>query len=119
MSRSRTVPALNRTIVLHEGGKLVKFPFKDPDEIDDYKLDWTSRLAPESDTVATSDWTIVTDMTGDANELVIVVKTNTDSSTTVWLADGTIGNTYILLNHITTTGGRTLEQSVAIKIKAR
>ena len=134
LNRTLIVPALNRTLVvpvalddfeMHEegftaqGGKIVKFPFKDPDELDDYKLDWTARLAPDSDDISTSAWSIVTDMTGDPSPLAIETESFTLSSTTVWLSGGTIGNTYQLLNHVVTTGGRVLEQTVQLKVKSR
>jgi len=98
---------------------MLKFPFKDPDEVDDYKLDWTSRLAQDADTIFDSAWSIVTDMTGDPSPLLILTNSHDTTTATVWLADGTIGNTYQLLNHVHTTGDRQLEQSVNIKIKAR
>src|SRR5690554_4842069 len=61
-----------RTITSHEDqSKMTKFDPKDPDERDDFKLDWTPRLAPLGDTIETSTWQIVTDMTGDPSPLNI------------------------------------------------
>jgi hypothetical protein len=114
------VAAATRTFECHEGKKMIKFPYKDPDEVDDYKLDWTARLAPLSDEIATSDWSIVTDMGGEATPLAIedgTIKTLT--STTVWLSAGVLTNSYQLLNRITTTGGRTLDQTCTLVIKTR
>ena len=91
------------------------FPDKDPDEVLDYQIDWTSAL-DEGDTIATSAWSIVT-----APDAVLEIdsETNAATTTTVWLSGGTLGVRYGLLNRITTVGGRTMDQSVYIKIRAR
>lgn len=87
---------------------------KDPDEVLDYKIDWTDRMA-SNDTIATSTWTI-TETDG-----VLVKGTNsfTDTTTTVWLSAGTDGQTYELNNRITTSLLRTMDQTVRIRIKSR
>ena len=115
------VEELQTELFVHEDARMIKFPYKDPDEKQDYKLHWTNRLTPLADTVATSTWSIVTDMTGDVAPLEIVTSDiyNVNLSTRVWLRAGTIGNTYQLLNHIVTVGGRILEQTCSIKIKTR
>jgi hypothetical protein len=84
---------------------------KDPDDIKDYVLDWTPRLA--GDYLETSEWTIVT---GDT--LVIDSDTHTESACTVWFSGGIDGDAYIL-NRVTTTGGRTYDQTMKLKIKTK
>ena len=90
------------------------FPYKDPNEVLDYILDWTSRI--EGDTIQTSSWSIVT-----GSGLVINSDNvdNTFKKTVVWLSAGTEGITYLLLNRITTAGGRTMDQSVKLKVKSK
>ena len=91
---------------------MLYWPEHDPDEVLDYSVDWTGRI--EADPIATSDWTISPDgsLTEDSSAFVGAVAT-------VWLSGGVAGATYVLLNHITTEGGRTLDQSVTIKVVTR
>ena len=88
----------------------LKWPPKDPDEVLDYELDWTDRLA--GDTISTSSWTVPTGITKASD-------TKTTTVTTVWLSGGTIGTKYELTNRIVTAGGRTMDQSVDISIKVK
>jgi hypothetical protein len=83
------------------------WPDKDPDEVLDYEIDWTSRLG--SDTIATSTWTVPTGLTSASNS-------STTTTATIWLSGGTTGTTYRVLNEITTAGGRTMDQTVTLKI---
>lgn len=90
------------------------WPNKDPEETLDYELDWSDRLA-EGDTIATSAWEI----TAGGDALVIDSDSNTDTTTTVWLSAGTLNKNYELTNTITTPGGRTHEQTVILKVRAK
>ena len=93
----------------------LSWPFKDPNEVLDYAIDWTARLVG-GDTITDSEWSIVdTDptLTIDAEEL------DPAGMTTVWLAGGTVGTTYHVLNRITTLGGRTMDQTVRLKVKEK
>lgn len=87
------------------------FSSKDPDEVLDYVVNWAARLATD-DTIATSTWTVPAGITKDSSS-------NTDTTTKVWLSGGTLGTTYTLLNRVTTVDGRTMDQSVKIKIAAK
>lgn len=89
------------------------WPPKDPDEVLDYSIDWTDRLT--SETIESSDWTI----TGDDDELTFGGGSISGARTTVWLSGGTVGKTYYVLNRITTSGTRTMDQTVRLKIKAK
>lgn len=85
---------------------------KDPDEVLDYQIDWSGRL-DEADTIATSTWTVPDGLTEGAPDSF------DDTTTTVWLTGGTLGTTYDLLNRVTTAGGRTMDQTMKLKVKAK
>lgn len=86
------------------------WPPKDPDEVLDYEVDWSARLG--ADTISASTWTVPVGITKDSDS-----KTNT--TTAVWLSSGTLLSSYDLVNRIVTAGGRTMDQTVRIKIKAK
>lgn len=92
------------------------FPFKDPNEVLDYVLDWSDRL--DDDTIETSTWLFAVDP-----DSVLVIDSDSilspATSTQVWLSGGTIGQTYQLTNRITTAAGRTMDQTCKIKVKAK
>lgn len=99
---------------------------KDPDEVKDYGLVWDI----EPDAIASSTWSVVgpddalvIDDDSFANDATVEVRgeTLTDQKlTTVWFgATGTPGVTYRLLNRITTTGGRTLDQTVKLVVEPK
>ncbi len=84
---------------------------KDPNEVVDYDFSWADQMADlDNDTIATSNWTVPSGITRDS-------QSNTTTRTKVWLSGGTTGQTYTLLNRITTAGGRTLDQSIKLKMK--
>lgn len=92
----------------------IKVDPKDPNEILDYIVDWTARLS--DDTIDDSDFTVDPasgDINIDAQEVV-------DSThTKVWLSGGTLGETVLVTNRIETAGGRTMDQTIKLKIKAK
>lgn len=83
--------------------------FKDPDEVLDYQVDWSTALG--GDTIASSVWTLPSGITQDSSTL-------NDTATTIWLSGGTDGSRYDLTNRITTAAGRTFEQHVSIFVRA-
>lgn len=83
-------------------------PDKDPNSVLDYSIDWSDWL--DTDTIATSTWTIPAGLTM-GNE------TNSTTTVTVWLSGGTAGTTYTILNRITTAGGRTADQTFKIFVR--
>lgn len=89
----------------------LRWPFKDPDEILDYQVDWTKRL--DGDTIVTSTFII------DTGTVVIDSDSETTTVTTVFLSGGTLAEENIITNRITTAGLRTMDQSVKLKIKAK
>lgn len=88
-----------------------KWDPKDPDEVLDYEVDWTARL--DGDTIVTSTWpTVPAGITKDSDS-------HTATQSTIWLSGGTLGATYDLTCRITTVGGRTMDQTVRIGVKAK
>ncbi|AMX93620.1 MULTISPECIES: hypothetical protein [Mesorhizobium] len=85
---------------------------KDPDEVLDYVLDWTDRLA--GDTITSSTWTIPV-----GSGLTLGTRSLTDTTTTVWLSAGVADVAYQLLNRIVTAGGRTHDQTVKLKVRQK
>lgn len=90
---------------------MLTWPSKDPNEVLDYQIDWTARLA-SGETISTSTFTVASGT---------VVK---DSSSylagvaTVWLSGGADGEVCTILNRITTSAGRTYDQSVKLRIRS-
>lgn len=81
---------------------------KDPDDVLDYQIDWSDWL-PTGDTISTSTWTADTGITVDS-------ESETTTVATVWLSGGTVGNTYSVRNRIVTTGGRTKDKTIRIRV---
>jgi hypothetical protein len=88
----------------------LSWPTKDPDEILDYQLDWSKRLL--GDTITACDWSVPIGLTRNASYF-------DGQITTVWLGDGALGETYTVTNTIETAAGRTMQQSVKLKILAK
>jgi hypothetical protein len=87
---------------------------KDPNEIDDYDLIWTLRLA--GDVILTSAWTLP------AGVSITIVSNSflssvTSSITKVLLSGGLLNQTYRFKNTITTAAGNTLDESVDLPIR--
>jgi hypothetical protein len=87
------------------------WPNKDPDEVLDYTLDWSERLG--TDTIASSSWP-------DPPDGITIDSDVFDAAgTLLWLSGGTDGESYLFVNRIVTAGGRTMDQSVKLKVKTR
>lgn len=83
---------------------------KDPNDVDSFGINWATRL--DGDLISSSDWIVPTGVTEDS-------ASNTTTTTTIWLSGGTDGDDYELTNRITTTGGRTLDQTVKLRVRAK
>lgn len=83
---------------------------KDKDEVKDFTLDWSKELAT-GDTISTSTWTAPSGIT-------VSSQSNTTTTTTVFLSGGTVGQRYIVTNHVVTAANpsRTEEQSIEITV---
>lgn len=86
------------------------FP-KDPDDVKDFKIDWSDWLGSTSpvDTIATSTWVVPSGITKDSDS-------NDTTSATIWLSGGTDRRMYTLTNRITTAGGRTKDDCIYIRV---
>ena len=95
---------------------MLTWPTKDPDEVLDYQLDWADEAQPRlvtGETLVTSTWSVV------EGDVVIDSETFAPSGlTTVWLSAGTAGQN-TLLNRVTTSGGRTYDQSVKLRVRSK
>ncbi len=83
---------------------------KDPDEVLDYQLDWSPRLS--GDTISTSSWLVPAGLT-------TVLTSETSTVSTIWLSGGTVAQSYLLRNRIVTAGGRTMDQSVRLRVREK
>lgn len=91
---------------------MLMWPNKDPNEVLDYLLSWARRV-PEGDSIAGSTWLV------DEGDVVVDSDSFTDTTATVWLSGGTVGTRCVLTNRVTTTEGRTMDQSVSIRIREK
>lgn len=83
---------------------------KRPADVLDYTLRWSDWLEA-GDSIASSSWDIPDDLTGDD-------EVRTDSTTRVRISGGTPGQTYELINTITTTDeGLTKVQRIHLTIR--
>lgn len=98
----------------------LKWPDKDPDEVLDYVIDWTERLG--DDEIVSSTWIIAPVTT---SPLTKDSDASTLTSTTIWLSGGLLAvapaatTKYTLTNRVVTGDGRTMDQSVTLKIKVK
>lgn len=103
---------------------------KDPDEVLDYDIDWTQRLysADELDRFNSGQTVVPADHIASSEfhlpegaSLIANSSSFTATATKVWLSGGdlNLAEPYEILNRITTTGGRTMDQTVRLKIKSK
>jgi hypothetical protein len=84
---------------------------KDPQSIIDYKVDWSQWLGA-GDTIINSEWSVPADITKQSDSF-------DDTSATIWLQEGVEGMTYLFINRVTTSGGRSQDMSVVLKVESR
>lgn len=84
---------------------------KDPDAVLDYVWDWTAWLT-DGETIDTVTWLVEAGITQD-------FVTKTDSTATIWLSGGTLGEWYDITCRILTTQGRIDDRTRKIQVKAR
>ena len=99
---------------------------KDPDAVLDYKFDWAALTneSGRSDWLAAletiSDHTItVTPVTASPLTVDSSAETDGDTSVTVWLSGGLAGTEYKVACLIETSGSRTDERTMKIKVEER
>jgi len=81
---------------------------KDPDATLDYKADWTLWL--KDDIINQSSWIVPAGLTKEAEAV-------DNTTATVWLSGGTLGQKYEVINRIITTAGRTDDRTLTIRIR--
>lgn len=87
------------------------WPAKDPDEVLDYGIDWAARIEA-GDAIATVTWTFPAGITKSNEQLAGTVAS-------VFVSGGTEAETYSIGCRVTTTGGRTMDETAKLKIKTR
>lgn len=92
---------------------MVSWPAKDPNEVLDYRVDWTDRLL-DGETISTSDFTLAS---GDV--MIDSEPSPVAGVATVWLSGGTEGTVSVLTNRITTSSARTYDQSARLRIRSK
>lgn len=96
---------------------MLTWPIKDPNEVLDYEIDWADQDSPRleaGETLATSTFTIV--------EGTVVIDSSVFAGSglaTVWLSGGADGEKCVILNRVTTSEGRTYDQSVTLRIRSK
>lgn len=84
---------------------------KDPSAVLDYVVDWGTWMAT-GDTITTSEFIAETGITVDSDD-------HDDTTATVWLSGGTVGEIYEVTNRITTDQGRTDDRTIRIFVHER
>ena len=84
---------------------------KDPSAVLDWVFDWSDWLA-DSETISSHVITVDTGLTKDSS-------TESSGKVTVWLSGGTAGQNYKVACKIVTSGGRTDERTMWIKVADR
>lgn len=82
---------------------------KDPNAILDYTFDWSAYLTPIGDTISSVTWVPTSGITK-------VSQSNSTTTATAFVSGGVVGNVETLTCRIVTTGGRTDDRSISLKI---
>lgn len=103
----------SRTVIAKEDTAMRWASIKDPDDILDYTVDWTNRMAAD-DVIVTSTFDVVSGtITIDRTEIVGDVKT------VAWISGGASGETASVHNRVVTQGGRQMDQTLQLQVKMR
>ena len=89
---------------------------KDPEAILDYLIDWGAEYLTEGELLVASQWSVDPD---EADGIAIAGADFDATKSTVKATAGSAGRIYRLVNRVTTTGGRTDERSVTIRVENR
>jgi hypothetical protein len=84
---------------------------KDPDAVLDYGFDWAAWLQT-GETISSATWTVPTGITK-------TTQTENTTETVIWLSGGTAGTNYDVSCRIVTSGGRTDDRTMTIKVSER
>lgn len=91
---------------------------KDPNDTVDYHVNWTRTLTRMGDTIQSSTWPVI-DAGITIGSAPPYLPSNTSMVATAWFSGGTAGTTYRATNRIVTTGGRTLDRTIEIRVMDR
>jgi hypothetical protein len=83
---------------------------KDPQAVIDYTIRWTGWLG--DDTIASSSWIVPAG-------IVNTSESNNTVDTIIWVASGTVGQVYEIINRIITAGGQQNDQTISILIREK
>lgn len=86
---------------------------KDPDDIDDFTVDW-SRVLATGETISTATATIVTGAVAVSGAVTI-----SGSQTIARLTSGTLGEEATVRYRVVTSTGRQLDQTIWFKLETR
>lgn len=87
---------------------------KDPQAVLDYGVRWGEKWLQADETIVSSTWTVPAGITKDSSDIVDSGKT-----TLVWLSGGTVGEEYVVTNHVTTSKNRQDDRSILIRMVNR
>ncbi len=97
---------------------------KDPDAVLDYKFDWAASTngsgssdwldTANAETISSHTITAETGLTVDSSSI-----TDSDTSVTVWLSGGTVGEKYSVTCHVVTSASREDDRTVTIIMRQR
>lgn len=90
----------------------MKAVVKDPAEVLDFTLDLAAPLTLDVDEISAHTVTVPTGITLDSS-------TATTTAVTAWLSDGVHGVDYPVVYQATTTGGRTYERTIMVRVRNR
>jgi hypothetical protein len=95
-----------------------KWDDKDPDDTDVFTLSWATRLG--SDTIASATWLLDDEAVWPVGSGVLTKGTegHTTTTVTVWLSGGVLDQDYELTSRVVTVGGKTLDQTVKLRVRA-
>ena len=83
--------------------------YKSPTDVLTFELDWVAEISGSTIT-GTPVWTVQNGLTQDA-------ITNTDTTSTIKLSGGTLGNVYQVQCRITTVAGDTFEKEFHVRVR--
>ncbi len=88
---------------------------KDPDAVLDYTVDWTDRLEA-GETITAAFWEVAP---AEAGGLAITLESGSGAQRAATVSGGAPGHVYRLTNRVSTSLGRTEDQSFLIRIIER
>lgn len=89
---------------------MISWPFKDPNEVLDYEIDWSARIG--GDAISSVTWTVPSGITKDRDAV-------SGDIAAIWLSGGTAGTSYDIGCRVVTTGGRTYDETVTLSVSNR